>query len=439
LKFFYLNTIVYYLAFAVAAVFAISYLVPPLFTAALIILAILVIFIIADTIMLYSKHGIIAKRSLPGRFSNGDDNSIQIHIQNLYAFTVNAEVIDEIPYQFQLHNWKRKLKLNRDEDAHIHYTLKPVERGELHFESINVFVQSSLKMVVRKYNFHQPQVVKVYPSYIQMRRYQLLATANRLQEMGVKKIRRLGHSMEFEQIKEYVRGDDYRTLNWLATARKGSLMVNHYTDVRSQQVYCLVNKGRVMKMPFEGMTLLDYAINAALVITNVALSRQDKAGIMCFSQQVDLFLPADKKRGQLNLVMEGLYKQQTNFLEPDYEQLFSLVRNRITQRSFFVLFTNFESMEGLHRELPFLKKLAHYHLLMVVFFINTELKKLIHTEAETTEDIYIKTIAEKYDQEKRLMVKELQQHGILAVLTTPADLTINSINKYLEIKNRQVI
>jgi uncharacterized protein (DUF58 family) len=439
LKSFYLNTIVYYLAFAVAAVFAISYLVPPLFTAALIILAILVIFIIADTIMLYSKHGIIAKRSLPGRFSNGDDNSIQIHIQNLYAFTVNAEVIDEIPYQFQLHNWKRKLKLNRDEDAHIHYTLKPVERGELHFESINVFVQSPLKMVVRKYNFHQPQVVKVYPSYIQMRRYQLLATANRLQEMGVKKIRRLGHSMEFEQIKEYVRGDDYRTLNWLATARKGSLMVNHYTDVRSQQVYCLVNKGRVMKMPFEGMTLLDYAINAALVITNVALSRQDKAGIMCFSQQVDLFLPADKKRGQLNLVMEGLYKQQTNFLEPDYEQLFSLVRNRITQRSFFVLFTNFESMEGLHRELPFLKKLAHYHLLMVVFFINTELKKLIHTEAETTEDIYIKTIAEKYDQEKRLMVKELQQHGILAVLTTPADLTINSINKYLEIKNRQVI
>jgi uncharacterized protein (DUF58 family) len=439
LKSFYLNTIVYYLAFAVAAVFAISYLVPPLFTAALIILAILVIFIIADTIMLYSKHGIIAKRSLPGRFSNGDDNSIQIHIQNLYAFTVNAEVIDEIPYQFQLHNWKRKLKLNRDEDAHIHYTLKPVERGELHFESINVFVQSSLKMVVRKYNFHQPQVVKVYPSYIQMRRYQLLATANRLQEMGVKKIRRLGHSMEFEQIKEYVRGDDYRTLNWLATARKGSLMVNHYTDERSQQVYCLVNKGRVMKMPFEGMTLLDYAINAALVITNVALSRQDKAGIICFSQQVDLFLPADKKRGQLNLVMEGLYKQQTNFLEPDYEQLFSLVRNRITQRSFFVLFTNFESMEGLHRELPFLKKLAHYHLLMVVFFINTELKKLIHTEAETTEDIYIKTIAEKYDQEKRLMVKELQQHGILAVLTTPADLTINSINKYLEIKNRQVI
>ncbi|MDQ3552331.1 MAG: DUF58 domain-containing protein [Bacteroidota bacterium] len=414
-------------------------MIPVLFTIALFILALLILVVIADVIFLYGKPGIKAKRILAGRFSNGDENPVQVLLKNNYPFTITSEVVDEIPYQFQLRNWKRKLKLNRDEDSLIHYTLKPLERGELHFENIKVFVQSPLKMVVRKYSFNQPAIVKVYPSYMQMRRFQLLATADRLQEMGVKKIRRLGHSMEFEQIKEYVRGDDYRTLNWLATARKGSLMVNHYTDERSQQVYCLINKGRVMKMPFEDMTLLDYAINAALVITNVALSRQDKAGIICFSQHVDLFLPADKKPGQLNLVLEGLYKQETNFLEPDYEQLFSLVRNRITQRSFFILFTNFESIEGLNRELPFLKRLAHYHLVMVVFFINTELKKLMHTEAETTEDIYIKTIAEKYDHEKKLMVKELQQNGILAVLTTPADLTINSINKYLEIKNRQVI
>jgi uncharacterized protein (DUF58 family) len=438
-KSFYLHTTVYYVLFAVAAVFAFSYLLPQLFGVAFFVLALLLMLVLTDVFLVYSRKGIHAKRTVSGRFSNGDENPITIQVKNYYSFTISAEVVDEIPYQFQLRNWKRRLKLNNGEDSVIHYTLKPLERGELQFESINVFVQSPLKMVVRKYSFYQPAVVKVYPSYMQMRRYHLLATADRLQAMGVKKIRRLGHSMEYEQIKEYVRGDDYRTLNWLASARKGSLMVNHYTDERSQQVYCLINKGRVMKMPFEGMTLLDHAINAALVITNVALSRQDKAGIICFSQQVDLFVPADKKRGQLNLVLEGLYKQQTNFLEPDYEQLFSLVRNRITQRSFFILFTNFESMEGLHRELPFLKRMAHYHLLMVVFFVNTELKKIIHSEADTTEDIYIKTIAEKYDHEKRLMVKELQQHGILAVLTTPADLTINSINKYLEIKNRQVI
>ncbi len=204
--------------------------------------------------------------------------------------------------------------------------------------------------------FLHRQTVKVYPSYIQMRRYQLLAVSNRLQEAGVKRIRKLGHSMEFEQIKEYVRGDDFRTINWKATARKDGLMVNNYTDERSQQIYCMINKGRVMKMPFGGMTLLDYAINASLVLSNVALVKQDKAGLITFAENLDAFVLADKKTTQMNLLLETLYKQQTHFLESDFEKLFSVIRNRISNRSLLILFTNFESLESLQREMPALKK-----------------------------------------------------------------------------------
>jgi uncharacterized protein (DUF58 family) len=272
-----------------------------------------------------------------------------------------------------------------------------------------------------------------------MRKYQLLATAHRLQDAGVKRIRQLGHSLEFEQIKEYVRGDDYRTINWKATARRGDLMVNNFTDERSQEIYCVINKGRIMKMPFEGLSLLDYAINASLVVSNVALMRQDKAGLITFAENLDTFLPADKRPGQLNLILESLYKQTTHYLEQDFEKLFSVIRNRITQRSLVVLYTNFESLETLQRDLPALKRIAHYHLLLVVFFENTELKRLLETRVKTTEDIYIKTIAEKYRNEKRLMEKELHKNGILAVLTTPQQLTINVINKYLELKNKQSI
>ncbi|MBA2745712.1 MAG: DUF58 domain-containing protein, partial [Flavisolibacter sp.] len=319
------------------------------------------------------------------------------------------------------------------------YTLTPNERGEFHFGKINVLIDGPLSVVQRRYVFHRERTVKVYPSYLQMRRFQLLAVASHLQPSGVKRMRKLGHSMEFEQIKEYVRGDDFRTINWKATARRGDLMVNNFTDERSQQIYCIINKGRVMKMPFEGMTLLDYAINASLVISNVALQKQDKAGLITFAQQLDAFLPADKKPTQINLLLDTLYKQQTNFQDPDFEKLFSVVRNRITHRSLLVLFTNFESYESLERELPTLKRLAHYHLLMVVFFENTELKELIEKPAAALEDIYIKTIAEKYRHEKRLIAKELQAHGIVAVLSTPQNLTINALNKYLELKNRQSI
>src|SRR5204862_6756266 len=184
------------------------------------------------------------------------------------------------PVQFQDRNWHRQVKLEKTSEGHLTYTLKPVTRGECLYGNVNVFAKGPLQLVQRRFVFPAAQTVKVYPSYIQMRRYHLLAVNNRLQEAGVKRVRRLGHSMEFEQIKEYVRGDDYRTLNWKDTARKGGFMVNNFTAERSQQVYCLINKGRIMKMPFEGMTLLDYGITASLVLRNVALVRQDKAGII---------------------------------------------------------------------------------------------------------------------------------------------------------------
>jgi uncharacterized protein (DUF58 family) len=436
---FYLKRVAYYIFFSASVIFIASYFVPALFDIAIAILLFTIIAVLADALLLYSKNpGISASRQAPERLSNGDENHVIIEIENRYAFKISVKIIDELPVQFQDRNWFRKLVIEQETIASVDYTVKPLQRGEYHFGNINIYVQSPLQLARRRYIIEQEQTVKVYPSYIQMRRYQLMAATNRLQESGAQRLRKLGQSMEFEQIKEYVRGDDYRNINWKATARRGGdLMVNNFTDERSQQIYCVINKGRVMKMPFEGMTLLDYAINATLVILNTALIKQDKAGLISFAENIDTFLPADKKPTQMNLLLEQLYKQQTVFLEPDLEKLFSVIRNRITQRGLIILFTNYESFESLERELPSLKRIAHYHLLMVVFFENTELKQLVDNKAHTTEDIYIKTIAEKYLFEKKLIAKELQKHGIISVLTTPEKLTINALNKYLEIKNRQ--
>ena len=440
IKSFYLNNIVYYIAGSAAVVFVLSYFFPAWFRIGELILLLLLMAVVIDFILVYSKkNGMEAERIVSDRFSIGDDNKVFIRLHNHYAFPVRTSIIDELPIQFQERKWVKKLKIERMTESKLEYILTPTTRGEYIFEAINVFVHAPLQLVKRRYIFPAKEVVKVYPSYVQMRRYQLLAVSNRLQEAGVKRIRKLGHSMEFEQIKEYVRGDDYRTINWKATARKDNLMVNNYTDERSQQIYCLINKGRVMKMPFGGLTLLDHAINAALVLTNVALVKQDKAGIITFEKNLDTFLQADKKPTQMNLVLESLYKQKTDFLEPDFEKLFSVIRNKVTNRSLLILFTNFESQESLQREMTALKKIARYHLLLVVFFENTELKSVIEKRAGSLEEIYIKTIAEKFAYEKRLMVKELHKNGIPSILTTPENLTVNTVNKYLELKTRMSI
>jgi uncharacterized protein (DUF58 family) len=437
---FYFNKIVYYLAAAGAVLYLVSYFYPSIFRIGSMVLLLLAMAVVIDAFLIFGKRkGFIAERWVTERFSIGDPNKVLLQLKNQYSFPVSLSIIDELPAQFQERNWLRKLRMDANSNHQLEYSVCPATRGEYEFGNINVYVHAPLALVKRRYIFPVVQIVKVYPSYVQMRRYQLLAVSNRLQEAGVKRIRKIGHSMEFEQIKEYVRGDDYRTINWKATARKADLMVNNYTDERSQQIYCLINKGRVMKMPFGGMTLLDHAINASLVLSNVALVKQDKAGLITFAENLDTFLQADKKPTQMNLILEGLYRQKTQFLEPDFEKLFSVIRNRITNRSLLILFTNFESIESLQREMPALKKIAHYHLLLVVFFENTELRSLIERKAVTIEDIYIKTIAEKFAFEKRLMVKELHKNGIPSILTAPENLTVNTVNKYLELKTRMSI
>jgi len=400
----------------------------------------LIVLLIFDFALLFSKNkGFFATRSHAERFSNGDENPVRIDLENRYGFLVRVEVIDEIPVQFQRRDVSFKASLSGGQATTISYQLRPVKRGAYEFGTINVFVSTSINFIRRRYQFEQTAAVPVYPSYIQMRKYQLMAISNRLTEVGVKKVRRLGHSMEFEQVKEYVQGDDYRTLNWKATARKGQLMVNNFTDEKSQQVYCIIDKGRVMKMPFDGMSLLDYAINASLVLSNIALLKQDKAGLVTFSEKVGAFLMANNKPVQMQSILEVLYNQKTRYLESDFEQLYTALRRKVNQRSLVVLFTNFETLTGMRRQLPYLRKIASHHLLLIVFFENTELKTLVTAPATNVEEVYTKTVAEKFAYEKRLIAKELQQFGILSILTTPQDLTVNTINKYLELKARQAI
>jgi len=436
----YLSKRFYFAGAFITLVFALSFFVPALEELAKIFLVFLIVVLLIDAILVYGKNSLVAERVCAPRFSNGDDNKVTINISNNYTFTAAIVLIDELPKQFQQRNWRRYLSIPANATAAVTYILKPFERGEYNFGNLLMLVKSPLALVERKYTIDAATVVYVYPSYVQMRRYSLSAVSNQLQEAGAKRLRKSGQSVEFEQIKDYVRGDDYRTINWKASARKGGLlMVNTFVDEKSQQVYCLVDKSRSMKMPFAEMTLLDYAINATLVLTNVALHKQDKAGLVTFAQKVDTFIHAEKKPAQMEAVLEALYKQQTKFLDPDYEALYAYIRSRIKQRSLLVLFTNFESLYSLERQMPYLKQIAHYHLLMVVFFENTEISSLLQKDAANTEEIYIQTIAEKFAFDKRQMVKELNQQGILAVLTAPEKLTVNAMNKYLEIKAKQMI
>ncbi len=436
----FLNTRFFLLFGLVIALFVLSFPFDALLPLAQTALVLAIALIVLDALLLFNKKvRVKVRRRLPKVFSLGDQNFVKIELHNRSDRWLRIQVIDELPFQFQKRDLQFELSLAADEEKIITYDLIPLERGVYEFGAVNLFLESRLGLIQRRYQHGYPMTLAVYPSIIQMKQFELRAFERITHRKGIKKMRRLGHSYEFEQIKNYVRGDDYRSINWKASGRRGQLMVNQYEDERAQQVYCLIDKSRVMKMPFEGLSLMDYAINTSLVISNIVLQKHDRAGLITFSDKIGTTLKADRHAYQLNKILNALYKEQERSLEANYELLYHSARKLIKGRSLLLLFTNFESSYALERVLPILRRINNLHLLVVIFFENTEIKDFTEEEVKTTEDIYLQTIARQFVAEKEQMVHKLRQYGIQAILSRPSQLSVNTINKYLELKSRGLI
>ena len=436
----YLSNRFFWLFGSAAALFALAYPFGVLFPLAQTALAVFVGLVLTDGMLLFlRKPKLICKRELNPVFSLSDPNSVKLFVENQSNLLLKLSIADELPVQFQQRDFEIKISLAAGEAYLAENKFSPLTRGVYHFGNLNVFVSTRLGLVERRLIFEQPQAVDVYPSILQMKQYELRAMHHIAHDTGIKKMRRIGHSYEFEQIKNYVPGDDFRSINWKASSRRATLMVNQYEDERSQQVYCIVDKSRAMRMPFEGLSLMDYAINTSLAISNIILKKQDKAGLLTFSDVMGATIKAERDSGQLNRILESLFREKERPVESNYELLYEAVRRLIGARSLLILFSNFESSYALDRALPTLRRLSRAHLLVVVFFENTEIRKLANETVQTTADVYRQTVARQFLQDKKEMVTRLRQYGIQAVLTKPQDLTLNTINKYLELKSRGLI
>ncbi|WBV55711.1 DUF58 domain-containing protein [Chryseobacterium daecheongense] len=436
----YINNRFFFTLIGVGILYVLAFFFPIFIYVAHIVLLLCFLAAMVDYLLLFNqKEGVLAQRILPEKLSNGDENPIKIDIKNNYGFKINTKIIDEIPFQFQKRDFLIRKEIDPGRNAFFQYILEPKERGEYNFGSLNVYTSSPIGFVSKRYRFQKNANLAAYPSFIHLRKYELMALQSEFLLGGIKKIRKLGHTMEFEQIKDYVPGDDIRTINWKATSKTNRLMVNQFQDEKSQRIFMLIDTGRTMKMPFKELSLLDYSINATMALSHIILKKGDRAGMMTFSKKTENKIAAENKSGQLKKISESLYNIKTNFFESDFNRLYQDVKYSINQRSLILLFTNFETLDGLNRQLKYLRGIAKNHLLVVVFFKNSELQTLIHKNPESMQEIYDEVIAEKFEFEKKLIIQELRKYGIYTVYTLPENLNIDVINKYLEIKARGIL
>lgn len=396
--------------------------------------------VLTDIILTYvSDSPVGVTRKVDNLLNLGDANTVALTVTSQAMQPIRCAVIEGYPVELQKRRTETNLFLLPGRSKHITYTFTPTKRGEYHFGDALVYLSSPLYLIKRRIMIPLQQTVQVYPSILQMKQYELRVFHKQTTARGIKKMRRIGNNNEFEQIRNYVQGDDLRTLNWKATSKRNELMVNQYQEERSQHIYALIDKSRNMQVEFEGMTMLDYAINATLVFSNIALKKGDRAGLITFSNKMGTQLAADRSSGQLRRILNLLYNQKTRFQESSYELLYESVRQTVKTRSLLMLYTNFESEFAMRRALPVLKKINQRHVLVVVFFQNNELEDVAYQRIDTMRDIYESAVAEKLMAMKINIARELRQHGIQTVLTRPEDLSLNTINKYLELKARGVI
>lgn len=373
------------------------------------------------------------------KLSLGDQNPIKISLTNVGKARIWVTVYEGFPMDMQARNTYYDASLNPLESVEITYDYIPKKRGVYTFTDTYIFTKSIFGLLARRTIYPHQAPVHVYPSILQMKRFeQMLFQQNKLQT-GIRRVRKIGMSREFEQIRTYVPGDEIKSINWKATSRKNELMVNQYQEEKSQNVYCIIDKGRIMQMESLGLTMLDYAINSTLVLSNICLHKSDKIGLFTFSDKLGTTLPASNKRNQLKKILDQLYAQKTTFQDSNFELLQQHISDKVRTRSLLLLFTNFENLFTLQRSLPYLLQLKKRNLLVVVLFRNEELEQFSSLKPDNQRRFYQGVLASKMIIEKEKMAKQLNAMGIQTILTKPEELSTAVINKYLSLKAKGLL
>lgn len=440
LKNIYLSRWFFLLLADVIISYVMAYSIPWMYFVANVTLAALVVLTLLDILLVFSqKEPIQVVRKVVPRLNLGDENPVHLTVSNLGLQPIHFTLIEGYPVEMQERSKSYQGVVLGRNSREFEYVFVPKRRGEFEFGDIFVIMRSVFNLASRKIEIPLKQTVHVYPSVLQMKKYELLVFQQQKTSSGIKKIRRLGNNSEFEQIKNYVQGDELKTINWKATSRRHELMVNQYQEEKSQNIYCIIDKSRSMQMEFDGLSMLDYSINSTLVFANIALRKGDKTGLITYSDKIGTLLAAERSVNQMRRIHEALYNQRTQYKEGNFELLYNTVRRSVNTRSLLVLFTNFETEFAMRRAMPYLRRLNQKHVLMLVFFENKELQELAYRPAKNIREVYQSAVAERMISLKSRIAQELRQNGIQTVLTLPENLSINTINKYLELKAKGTI
>ncbi len=390
-----------------------------------------------DRILTPKESVLIIERISDDKLYFKDMNKIEFKVKNIYEKPLKIEIKDDFPsLHFNIHSSELFKTVQPGQEEIFSYELIPSKRGSYVFQNIYLRYHGILGLCKKYAVIERPFEYKVYPNLKNISRYRLIVQKNRLLTAGNRKVSLRGMGTEFESLKEYVEGDDYRKINWMATARENKLIVNQYEAEKNQPVYILIDTGRSMSYSIRGYKKLDFSINAAIILSDIVNQKGDNSGLMIFNTEVSKIIPPGKGDSHRNEIMEALYHIEDTKLSSDYQGAFLELANRQKRRSIVFIFTDFETGEESKELIAAIPILSKRHVPVIITIENESLKTITLSDGNSLKDTYNKAMAEELLLNRKNIIRSLNQSGILCIESPAEDFAINTVNQYLLLKQR---
>jgi uncharacterized protein (DUF58 family) len=366
----------------------------------------------------------------------GVANQVTLRIENLSRWRLAVTVRDEPPAGFATPRLDLRVRLHPYEQTSVTYSTTPPKRGRFRFGDLYVRGRSFLGLSLWQRRLPAEQEVDVYPDIRSVARFDLLLRAHRLEDAGFRRARARGAGTEFESLREYVRDDDYRRIDWKATARRGRPFTRQYEEERSRTIMLLIDAGRMMSAEVEGLSKLDHAVNAALMLAYVALRRDDAVGLIVFADTVKAIVPARKGKAHVQRILEALYNVQPTMAEPNYRAALYHLHDRARKRSLAVLFTDLVDEQASRRLIVHVAAAYPRHLPLLVTMSDPEIVRASRRRPDSREDLFERAVASAVLADRERALATLRGNGAVVLEAEAAELSVALINRYLELKER---
>ena len=366
-------------------------------------------------------------------------HDVELTLDNRSRFTFHLDLIDDLDQSWSAEPASFGVRLKPRTRLVLTYRFRPSRRGKFSLDGLHLKLRSPLDFWWRYSKYPIELEVYVYPDMAQLRDYAILARTNRLSLLGVRRTRKVGQDNEFERLRDYTPDDNFRHMDWRATARRNRLTVRDFQVNQSQRLIFLIDCGRMMSNEAAGIPMLDHAINAMLMASYVALRQGDSVGLLCFSDRIHAYVPPRGGMRQMNQLLHAVFDRHAALVESRYDEAFLHLRTQCPKRSLVVLMTNVVDEVNAAQVSQYLSSLVGRHLPLGVLMRDHRLFDRADRRAETRSEVFQAAAAAEILDWRHQVLVDMTHKGVLALDVFPEDMTAPLVNQYLQIKARHLL